>query len=166
MKMTIGERIKAVRKQAGMTQQELADRLGISYVGISNWESGKRKPKQETLERIAAVLDVPLGVLTNTHYMGEMELSEFVNRAWPRADNHLKEARQEGDPEEIERWERMCAELLKIKDEIVREHNRLPEHEEVLLETFRRLNPKGQQKILDLVSDYAKIPEYLSPNGD
>ena len=147
MKMTIGERIKAARKQAGMTQQELADRLGISYVGISNWESGKRKPKQETLERIAAVLDVPLGVLTNTHYMGEMELSEFVNRAWPRADHHLKEARQEGDPEE-------------------REHNRLPEQEEVLLEAFRRLNPKGQQKILDLVSDYAKIPEYLSPNGD
>ncbi len=54
--MTTGELIKAARKKAGMTQAELAQKLGISYVGVSQWERGLRNPKIETLNRIAAAL--------------------------------------------------------------------------------------------------------------
>lgn len=56
--MTIGQRIKAARLSAGMTQQELADKLGISFVGVSQWENDKRNPKRETLDKIAKVLGV------------------------------------------------------------------------------------------------------------
>ena len=38
--MTIGERIKYYREQAGMTQQELAAKAGVSYQAISKYENG------------------------------------------------------------------------------------------------------------------------------
>lgn len=54
--MTTGQLIKAARQKAGMTQAELAEKLGISYVGVSQWENDLRNPKRETLRRIAEAL--------------------------------------------------------------------------------------------------------------
>lgn len=58
--MTTGELIKAARKKAGLTQAQLAEKLGISYVGVSQWENDLRNPKLDTLQRIAAALGVPV----------------------------------------------------------------------------------------------------------
>ena len=58
--MTTGERIKAARKRAGLTQKEIADRLGISSSSIAQWETGTRKPKAETLQRLADALGVSM----------------------------------------------------------------------------------------------------------
>lgn len=58
--MTTGQLIKAARKKAGMTQAQLAEKLGISYVGVSQWENDLRNPKLDTLQRIAAALGVPV----------------------------------------------------------------------------------------------------------
>ena len=55
--MTVGQRIRYARKKMGMSQKDLADKLGISYVGVSQWENDKRKPKYETLQRIAHALN-------------------------------------------------------------------------------------------------------------
>ena len=54
--MTTGQRIKAARKKAGMTQKELGRRIGISFQGVAQWENDFRNPKYETLKRIAAAL--------------------------------------------------------------------------------------------------------------
>ena len=51
--MTIGQRIKQARKAAGITQEQLADRLGISFQSVSQWERDKRSPKKETIDKIA-----------------------------------------------------------------------------------------------------------------
>ena len=40
----IGKFIAEVRKKKNMTQQELADRLGITDRAVSNWENGRRLP--------------------------------------------------------------------------------------------------------------------------
>lgn len=56
--MTTGQLIKAARKKAGMTQAALAEKLDISYVGVSQWENDLRNPKLETLQRIAVALGV------------------------------------------------------------------------------------------------------------
>lgn len=58
--MTTGELIKAARKKTGMTQAQLAEKLGISYVGVSQWENDLRNPKLDTLQRIASALGVPV----------------------------------------------------------------------------------------------------------
>lgn len=56
--MTTGQLIRAARKRAKMTQAELAEKLGISYVGVSQWENGIRNPKYDTIKKIATALNV------------------------------------------------------------------------------------------------------------
>ena len=73
--MTTGQRIKAARKQSGLTQAELAVKLGIPYQSISQWERDIRNPKIETLQRIAAAL----GVRTDT-LMGQGSFDEVLER--------------------------------------------------------------------------------------
>nr|DAI05154.1 MAG TPA: helix-turn-helix domain protein [Caudoviricetes sp.] len=48
--------IRAARIAAGMTQQQLADALGIAQQSVARWETGEREPRISTLRRIAAVL--------------------------------------------------------------------------------------------------------------
>lgn len=56
--MTIAQKIRQLREQAGMTQVEIARSLGISQQAYSQYESGRRRPKMETLFRFADALDV------------------------------------------------------------------------------------------------------------
>ncbi|MBQ6118631.1 MAG: helix-turn-helix transcriptional regulator, partial [Clostridia bacterium] len=42
--LKIGGYIQHLRKTAGLTQKELADRLGISFQAVSKWENGETLP--------------------------------------------------------------------------------------------------------------------------
>ena len=53
-----GEKIKEYRKQLGLTQVQLAKRLGITQGTLALYETGKRHPKIETVKRIADALCV------------------------------------------------------------------------------------------------------------
>ena len=61
--MGIGERLRKLRKIKRMTQTELAELVGTSYVMISQYELGKRNPKQETLDKIASALNCTVDYL-------------------------------------------------------------------------------------------------------
>ncbi len=54
----IGNFIAAKRKALGMTQQQLADRLSVSFQAISKWENGISYPNIEILRDLAIVLEV------------------------------------------------------------------------------------------------------------
>ena len=54
---TVGEKIKHFREAAGLTQQQLAEKLGVTKNLIWQWEHGYRIPKPETREKIALALD-------------------------------------------------------------------------------------------------------------
>ena len=56
--MNLGDRIAAARTAAGITQQELADKLFVSRHLVSKWEQGLRRPDYKTAELIAAALSV------------------------------------------------------------------------------------------------------------
>lgn len=58
--MTTGNRIRTLRRKAGITQAELAQKLGIPYQSIGQWERGLRSPKYETLKKIAKALEVDI----------------------------------------------------------------------------------------------------------
>jgi transcriptional regulator with XRE-family HTH domain len=58
--LTVGERIRAARKSAGLTQKKLGERMGASYATVQQWETGKRNPKIETLQRIASALGIKM----------------------------------------------------------------------------------------------------------
>lgn len=49
-----------------MTQQELADRLGISKATVSRYESGEKQPRAETLKKYSEIFNVPMDYLTET----------------------------------------------------------------------------------------------------
>jgi transcriptional regulator with XRE-family HTH domain len=51
-------RLRGLRGEAGLSQAELARRLGISQAAVSNWESGARQPSLDDLYLLAAELDV------------------------------------------------------------------------------------------------------------
>ena len=71
--MTTGQLIKAARKKSGMTQEDLGKRLGVSGSSIAQYETDNRKPKQETLLKIAKALGVHLRDLSDNSWLEEFE---------------------------------------------------------------------------------------------
>lgn len=62
--MTIGEHIRYIRIQKGMTQKQVADACGMADSAIRKYESGVMRPKLITVSRIAKALEVDPMVLT------------------------------------------------------------------------------------------------------
>lgn len=54
----VGRNIKKFRENKNLTQEEMAEQLNVTRQTISSWETGRTEPDIETLERIAATLDV------------------------------------------------------------------------------------------------------------
>lgn len=57
--MTTGQRIRAARKDAGLTQKQLAQRIGCPPSRISEWERDCYPPKGKALKNLAEILGVP-----------------------------------------------------------------------------------------------------------
>lgn len=66
--MNFGESIKRIRKEKGLTQKELGEKLGISQAAIGQFESNKANPKMETMQKIADALNVSLNDLVPDSY--------------------------------------------------------------------------------------------------
>ena len=62
--MNIAEKIKAARSRAGMSQQELADKLHVSRSAVAKWESDRGLPDIENLMAIARLFGMTLDELT------------------------------------------------------------------------------------------------------
>lgn len=56
--MTVGENIKRIRKEKGLTQKKLGELCGMNEVQIRRYEIGKANPKIKTIERIASALEI------------------------------------------------------------------------------------------------------------
>lgn len=60
-----GERIYNLRKKSGMSQEEFADKLGVSRQAVSKWETGQSVPDSEKAAAIGAYFGVSLDWLIN-----------------------------------------------------------------------------------------------------
>lgn len=58
--MTVGQNIRAIRNERGLTQKQLGELCGIKEANIRKYELGKANPKIETIEKIAKALGVPI----------------------------------------------------------------------------------------------------------
>jgi transcriptional regulator with XRE-family HTH domain len=66
-----GWNLRIARQRAGLTQQDLADRLGIKQSGISLWERGLCVPKPASIARLAKALEIePSELLRETKGLG------------------------------------------------------------------------------------------------
>lgn len=57
------EKIHALRKEKGMTQEQLASELGLSYQAVSKWETGVACPDIMTLPKIADIFNISIDAL-------------------------------------------------------------------------------------------------------
>ena len=64
--MTIGDRIRRIRKKRRLTQAELAMMSGLSLSAIQGYEQGRYEPKRKSLESIAEVFKIPADELYDT----------------------------------------------------------------------------------------------------
>ncbi len=67
MNITIGENIKRYREHAGLTQKQLGEKMGVSQQMIASYENGTRKPKPETLTKIANALGADYDALSGNY---------------------------------------------------------------------------------------------------
>ena len=79
--MDIGVVIKKYRKEAGMTQEEMANRLGVTTPAVNKWENSNSKPDIELLAPIARLLDISLDTLLSFHeYLSDTEIEEIIRK--------------------------------------------------------------------------------------
>lgn len=63
--MDFANRLRALRKNAGLTQLELAQRLDLTSTAIGAWEAGRAKPRLDKLEQLASILGTSAYYLLN-----------------------------------------------------------------------------------------------------
>ena len=63
--MTLAEKLKDARKNAALSQEQLAEKLCVSRAAVAKWESGKGLPDIENLKAISKLLDVSIDYLVD-----------------------------------------------------------------------------------------------------
>ena len=74
--MTLGEKIKEARKQCGLSQEQLAEKMSVSRSAIAKWETDKGLPDIDNLKALAGFLNVSVDYLLDD---GE-RIDELVTR--------------------------------------------------------------------------------------
>ncbi len=75
MRYEIGSRIRKFREQAGLSQKELAQQIGVSNSRVSNWEQGINRPDADILAALCTALNVSPSLLLGVRLSAE-ELNE------------------------------------------------------------------------------------------
>ncbi|MBP1993987.1 helix-turn-helix domain-containing protein [Paenibacillus eucommiae] len=73
-----GDRIALLREKHALTQEELANKLGISRAALSHYETSRREPDYETMNKIASFFKVSTDYLLNRSNNPEAVLDEDV----------------------------------------------------------------------------------------
>ena len=80
--MTLGERIRAARNAKGLTQKQLAEKIGAKHNSISDWENDKNCPDTSTIQHLCQALDCEPNYFLGSDQAEEPpELSESALRA-------------------------------------------------------------------------------------
>ena len=77
--MNIGNVIKKYRKESGFTQEEMANRLGVTTPAVNKWENGNSNPDIELLAPIARLLHISLDTLLSFHEnLTDVEITPLI----------------------------------------------------------------------------------------
>lgn len=80
--MNLAEKLTVQRKKSGMSQEQLADRLGITRQSVSKWEAGSSIPEISKLVAISEIFQVSLDYLLKD-YLDEESLESPASRLLP-----------------------------------------------------------------------------------
>ena len=96
--MSIGEIIKRLRMEQGMTQQNLADKLDLTKASVASYETNRRKPSLEVVEKLADLFNV-----SSDYILGR---TKFKREEHQETNKKIKQA-LEDDPELLDFWDDM-----------------------------------------------------------
>lgn len=147
--MTAGQRIKAARKAAGMTQKDLAGKLDIAYQTLAQWENDLRNPKYDTLQRIASALGIHPGEL--------MGLKDYGDNIWGLPDmsqEELEEVRLR-----VLQIKEDRKELAPLQSKIIKEHYERKRKIEHILFIIESLTDDGLDEVIRIVDVIAGNPK-------
>ena len=133
--VTFGEQLKAARKKAGMTQEELASAVQTTKAAVSRYESNQRVPREEIFMRLCVVLNMSVDDVQQLAAVARLsgaQLSKGVKGLFDWFDDTLE---KDSTPEP-------------------------PKEQLALLRAFNALNQKGKAVAIQRVEELGKIPEY------
>lgn len=90
---TISRKLKQYRLAADLTQEQLANELGVTRQALSNWEHGKTEPDLEMLKRICNILQVDVKELLYE----ETEIRGEETGKWEKEEEETKSGVESGD---------------------------------------------------------------------
>lgn len=151
MELPIAEKIKIIRKEKGITQKELAEKLNCTQANLSQYESGRRIPKKNTRARIAEALEVDPLLFSNTKTYN-IHIDEKVD----------DKARKDISDYLLNTLLHTRNDYLS-KDDIVFAYNE-DEYNELLLKYTNQMNKEGKKKVLYYAIDLADNRKYRIDN--
>ena len=91
--MSIGQQIKYYRKKAGLTQEQVANHLGVSTPAVNKWERSNTYPDISLLPSLARLLKIDMNELFLFHeQLTDQEIGEFVNEVSEMALENFADA--------------------------------------------------------------------------
>lgn len=164
--MTIGGRIRAARKKAGLTQKELADKLGVTSATVSAFENDKTNIKQSTLLKICNALSISLWELKTIDFKLSAKESEDIASEMLMLMDDLStvffDALVEGYEVDGERY------IMDIFDSLfdvaIKKNLCTSTSSEVFFQSLK-LNKEGQKKILGYTNDLIDSGKYTKDSG-
>ena len=97
MEQSLGMRIALLRKQRGMTQEELAEKMGISSQAVSKWENDVSCPDIQSLPRLARLLGVTVDELLSDKAQEVQMLSPAERKSLDQLTLRVRMTGNEGD---------------------------------------------------------------------
>ena len=144
--MTLGERIKAARKEKGITQKELADLINKGFSTVQKYEIDVIEPPISVLEKIAEALEVNLSVLLDWNRPID-ETDKELLKIYPNFNpkyGYISDMVNGEYPEEV-------------KSNGIRQDT---------ISKYDSLNALGQKKANEYITDLSEQEKYTTPDEE
>ena len=148
MPNSVGEIIKKLRIERGLTQKQLGELCEMADSAIRRYENGRANPKIETLQKIANALNVNVSELRNDFQIYKDNIVD---------ESGILSSAKKADVLQNDLW----AEFQKRK--IIEKLDITPDKQELLFE-YNKLNKIGRNEAVKRVKDLTFNPEYRKDN--
>ena len=150
MEQSLGHRIALERKNAGLTQKELAQKIGVPYQTVQFWEHGKRNPKFENIQKIAAALGVSWLDLMPKEALNANTIEDFAKDNGELAQELVQQL-----PKETARL------MQQLHDAAFPRHGEITDPDiQKVSDIMQTMNDTGRRVAVERVQELAQIPAY------
>ena len=85
----LSKRLKQIRTEKKLTQQELADKIGVNRVTYTNWENGNREPELDKVVELATELNCTVDYLLGLDDTNPLDLLQDTEKLKNMSDDEL-----------------------------------------------------------------------------